>query len=217
MTSPNEKVETQSNSVFTPNVLTYEQITETLTNVVDHDTVYNVGVCGIDVGADSSAVAYDLAQTLSLSSHKVLLVKVHDVGAGKGSGDFKARVSELLKKTGKNYSGGVVTLDVALSDLPRPASPQEAVFVDTVQVLEQEFSVILWDLPPVDKAAQTRMIAQYTQGVILVVEAGQTRWQTTRYAMEHLRFSDCKILGVILNKKKNYIPNWLYKLLFRDV
>lgn len=203
---------------FLGNILPYEQIAEALTNIVEGQAIRNVAVSGIDSGVGVSTICSDLAQTLSLSNHTILLIRVLPAPAGKeGGADVIARLQKILKGQEKNIQAGVTHINLMTDELPRPASPQEGELVKIMQGLEQVFSVILWDLPPSDQAVQSRMISQYTQGVVLVVEAGRTRWQTARHVIDHFRFSGCNILGIILNKKKNYIPSWLYKLLFRDI
>lgn len=196
-------------------VLTYEQITETLTNTVDGQKINHIAVSGVDAPEGASAICASLVQTLSLSHNNILFIKVHN-GAQTNPAGFVAHFEQVLKHQNKDSDGDTIQIELSTKDLPRPASTQEDLLKTMMQDLENIFDIIIWDLPPTDKSARSRMVAQYTQGVVLVVEAGKTRWQTANHTMEHFRFSGCTILGVILNKKKNYIPNWIYKLLFRD-
>jgi hypothetical protein len=47
--------------------------------------------------------------------------------------------------------------------------------------------------------------------VILVVESERTRKRTAMWAKEQVEGAGGKLLGVVLNKRKYYIPDWLYK------
>ena len=71
-----------------------------------------------------------------------------------------------------------------------------------IKDLEDNYDAIIWDLPPTDQSARSRMLAQFTQGVILVAESGKTRWQAALHSIEHFKHSGAQVLGVILNKKK---------------
>ncbi|MFZ0944113.1 MAG: hypothetical protein WB930_11840 [Syntrophobacteraceae bacterium] len=56
-------------------------------------------------------------------------------------------------------------------------------------------------------------IAGLMDGVVLVVEAESTRWEVAGRAKEDLLQADSKLLGVILNRRKMHIPDWLYRTL----
>jgi len=49
--------------------------------------------------------------------------------------------------------------------------------------------------------------------VVLVIESGKTRRQVALRAKKELEEAGGMLLGVILNKRKYYIPNWIYKRL----
>jgi len=63
--------------------------------------------------------------------------------------------------------------------------------------------VIILDGPPVLAAAETAALAALSVGVVLVVEAGETRVDAARFALETLRRARARILGVVLNKTRN--------------
>jgi uncharacterized protein involved in exopolysaccharide biosynthesis/Mrp family chromosome partitioning ATPase len=79
--------------------------------------------------------------------------------------------------------------------------------------LKREYSHIIVDLPSVRDHGPAMQIAGLMDGVILVVEAESTRWEVASRAKEDLLQANSKILGVILNKRKMHIPDWLYKTL----
>jgi Mrp family chromosome partitioning ATPase len=56
-------------------------------------------------------------------------------------------------------------------------------------------------------------IAALMDGVVLVVEAEKTRWEVANKVREALVQADANVLGVILNKRRFHIPEWLYKTL----
>ena len=54
-------------------------------------------------------------------------------------------------------------------------------------------------------------VASKVDGVILVVEAEKTRWQTVRKVKDSISRVGGNILGVVLNKRRYYIPQSIYK------
>jgi len=196
-----------------PVPLTYEHIVENLSNAIDAKQLQQIALVGATPKVGTSTVARQLAETLALANRNVLLITVHaDAENETAPVDVHAALG-----LGQPAQKGLTLKEITSHNLPYPASDEEEDFAQVMQQLAQQYNVILWDLPPTGQAVQSRMVGHYTQGVVLVVEAGKSRWQSANYAVEHLRLSGCKILGVILNKKKAYIPNCLYKLFFRYV
>ena len=56
-------------------------------------------------------------------------------------------------------------------------------------------------------------LVSQVDGVILVVEAEKTRWQVALSAKEKIIKSGGTILGTVFNKRKYYIPEYIYKYL----
>ena len=53
-------------------------------------------------------------------------------------------------------------------------------------------------------------MAKKACGLVLVVEAGVTKWEVAKVAKKQLEDNNVNILGAILNKKKYYIPSFFY-------
>ena len=58
-----------------------------------------------------------------------------------------------------------------------------------------------------------RVLCTKVDGVVLVIEAGKTREQVAVRAKKELEEAGGKVLGVVLNKRKYHIPEWIYKRL----
>jgi len=54
-------------------------------------------------------------------------------------------------------------------------------------------------------------IASSVDGVILVVEAEETKWRTAGYVREQIDAVGGRILGIVFNKRRFYIPQSIYK------
>ena len=86
-------------------------------------------------------------------------------------------------------------------------------FEKTLQTMREKFDYVILDTPPVNSYAESIVIASKVDGVILVVESDKTRQQVALRAKEEMEKAGANVLGVILNKRKHYIPEWIYKRL----
>lgn len=77
--------------------------------------------------------------------------------------------------------------------------------------LKNIFHLILINAPTVTDCRDAILIYKNLDGVILVVEAEKTRWQVVENAKERIMQQGGNILGVILNKRRYPIPNFIYK------
>ena len=66
------------------------------------------------------------------------------------------------------------------------------------------------DLPSIGEGVSSIRIASKTDGVILVVEAERVKREVVMRIKSKLDKFGANIFGVVLNKRKYYIPKWLY-------
>jgi cellulose biosynthesis protein BcsQ len=79
--------------------------------------------------------------------------------------------------------------------------------------MRKNYPCILLDTPPVIPFIDSTIISGMTDGVILVVESNLTRAQVVDHAIEKLKSSGAKLLGIVLNKREFHIPKWIYRFL----
>lgn len=77
--------------------------------------------------------------------------------------------------------------------------------------LKSQFQYIIMDIPPILNFAEGLALSKLCDGIILVVRAGEIRWEVIQEAKRLLQKAGVPILGGILNQRKYFIPNWLYK------
>ena len=82
-----------------------------------------------------------------------------------------------------------------------------------IKLVNGSFDYILFDGPPVPAFSDCSILFPKVDGVVLVIESGKTRRQVALRAKKVIEQAGGKILGVILNKRKHYIPDWLYRRL----
>ena len=70
---------------------------------------------------------------------------------------------------------------------------------ELLNALVARADIILIDSPPVLPVADTALLARQVDGLLLVLRAGQTRWQAARQAVDRLHQVGATVTGVVLN------------------
>jgi capsular exopolysaccharide synthesis family protein len=84
---------------------------------------------------------------------------------------------------------------------------------DVVSDLGRHADVVFIDAAPVTLYPDARALAPLVDGVILVVEADVTPVSVANRAVELIRDTGANLLGVVLNKRRDYIPDRLLQLI----
>lgn len=79
--------------------------------------------------------------------------------------------------------------------------------------LRARFDMILIDTPSLESSQDAVQLAALADGAVLVVNAGKTRWQVVKRWMEQIVSRHGQVVGVLFNKRRDYIPHWLYRRL----
>jgi capsular exopolysaccharide synthesis family protein len=75
------------------------------------------------------------------------------------------------------------------------------------------FDLIVVDMPPANDAGLHLPLAGLVDGVVLVVEHERVRWEVARRVTWQIGQAGGRVLGVVLNKRTQHIPDWLYRTL----
>ena len=86
-------------------------------------------------------------------------------------------------------------------------------FKSLLVYLRSQYSHIFIDIPPLMQDAEALRFSELCDGMVLTVNSGSTRWEVLREAKKLLQKTHVPLIGGILNKRKHYIPNWLYNTL----
>ena len=173
-------------------------------------------------GEGSTTVAAQLA--LSLASNPALSILLVDANLRKpdihrlfqveqenGLTDFLRQKDfhTVLKKASINNNLTLLTSGKSVSD---PSEFFNATDIEQKLIREAvNFDHVIMDCPPVNAYPETTMLASHCDGVILVVQAGETRRELVLDAQEQMIHAKVNLLGVVLNRRKYYIPDFLYK------
>jgi Mrp family chromosome partitioning ATPase len=77
--------------------------------------------------------------------------------------------------------------------------------------LGERYRFVVIDGDAVYSAADTLVISTLADGVIMVLRAEDTRWEVAQAAIQRLTQAGANLVGSVLNRRKYYMPRWLYK------
>ncbi|MDQ8092762.1 CpsD/CapB family tyrosine-protein kinase [Bacillus amyloliquefaciens] len=93
-----------------------------------------------------------------------------------------------------------------LTSGPTPPNPAELLsskaMGELIQEMYSRYSLVIFDSPPLLAVADGQILANQTDGSVLVVLSGKTKMDTVQKAKDALQQSKAKLLGALLNKKK---------------
>jgi protein-tyrosine kinase len=78
--------------------------------------------------------------------------------------------------------------------------------------LREMFDLVLIDSPPAT-TARSMNFKPWIDGIVLVVEAEKTRWPVVENVKVRILNSGNRILGMVFNKRRKYIPEFIYRRL----
>lgn len=162
------------------------------------------------MGEGKTVIASNLAATIALSNHRVLLIdadlrrprlhKVFDLPQEPGLSNLlvgQAPASQAVRRT------RIPGLNVLPSGTV-PPNPSELLesqrFKDFLAQLGRYFDWVLIDSPPVLPVTDAMVLSQHVAGVVLVMSADGTPIQAARTAIEQLDTARARILGAVLNR-----------------
>ena len=102
-------------------------------------------------------------------------------------------------------SSNTATYTPEIFDSPKFQSYQEKLW--------ERFELILIDSPPLNMSPDGLAIAPRTTGVVVVVGAESTGWRVVRGTVSRIKNVGGNILGVVLNKRRYHIPEFIYRRL----
>jgi len=174
------------------------------------NTVANLAVAMAQAGLRVVAVDADLRRP---RLHQLFDLELHEEDALESS--LGGLTGSLLEgcPDGRLQPTQVENLKVLPSG-ELPPNPAEIMGSQHMQKLlhelAQQVDVVLIDSPPVLPVADATALAQAVDGVLLVLEAGKTRRQAARYAVESLHQVGASLVGVVLNAVPTHKGSYYY-------
>ena len=158
----------------------------------------------ISMGEGVSYVTNQIAWELSRRSGESVLLTT----AASLNDTLPASVAELEfsgRKSGKVWKFA--------NRFPDPESKQLHIPAESLRFLRSRFSYVLIDFPALRESTVVVPMGKYTDGVVLVIAAGETRRDHIGPAQSLFQASSCNLLGLVLNKRTDPVPRAIAKYL----
>lgn len=183
---------------------------------------------GISQSSGVSSTAISFATSLAAeSSNKVLLIDanlrnpyLHEVF---NIAPYSLGLTDLLDNTNDTEACIKYIKVAAPSNLFVLVSGQKtlrpAMFFESrkfdrfLNTIRMQFDCIILDVPPAPIFSESRIICSKVDGVVLVIVSGKTRRQVALRAKLELERAGANLMGIVLNRRKYPIPEWIYKRL----
>ncbi|WPD24067.1 MAG: CpsD/CapB family tyrosine-protein kinase [Candidatus Electrothrix scaldis] len=87
-------------------------------------------------------------------------------------------------------------------------------FKQLLDEVREYYDIVLLDSAPALKSSHTWMLSAKVDGVILVAQANRSRFEVLEELVQQLNIQEANLLGSFLNKRKYFIPQWIYRYIF---
>jgi len=200
-----------SHDPFSPVLEGYRQIRTNIQFAAVDEPAKSILVTSPNPGEGKSLTAANLAIVMAQAGLKTIIVdsdlripvlhKIFQVPNLDGLTDLlrssQPEVGDYLKDT------GIENLQVITSG-PLPPNSSEMLgsqrMIALIERLEDKADLVIFDSPPILAVTDAAVLSQRVDGVMLVIQAGRTRRDATREAVNRLRQLGARVLGVVLNR-----------------
>jgi capsular exopolysaccharide synthesis family protein len=174
-------------------------------------------------GEEAATVLATFGRVLARSGERVLLVdsdlrgpmlhELFGMNGGPGVAQLFSGIGDPVAAMNRTETEGLLIVTAG-----RPVANTFSLFESAsinalIEQMRKEADWVLLTAPPVNAYNDAVALAKKVDGVVLVVEAEQTRWEVAQSAKERLEDARANILGVVLNNRKLHIPGWIYRRL----
>lgn len=214
--------------IFSRNVGATEQLHRLRRSISQHQadsehTTPTVGICSSNTREGATTTLLNLATQAVNLGERVLMIdanlrspRLHAMFNLKPAPGFtdlilsRASHDKVVQRTGKEKlflvsCGSVVQNTESLLNFPG------------LPMLIGEFrriaDLVLVDLPPVNQSIEAGLVGQALDQVYLVIQAEKSRWEVVSNARDQLNSYSVNLCGAVLNRRRHYIPEWLYNKL----
>lgn len=159
----------------------------------------------------STTVSRELCRSLALDGVRVLLCGQPDLDpvAARAPNQHPTAPRRILRTV-------IPTLwFVDIKDLQREDARinEPIIFRDWLESVKQHFDVVVCDAPPLLNQPSWGPMMRMQDGVLLIVEAEQTRSIVLSTTISAIEVAGGHILGIIFNKRRQHIPDFFYQWL----
>lgn len=184
--------------------------------------IQTIMIVGAHHGDGVTTTASLFARMLA-KSRSVLLIDANlrtpalaDVFRVRNQGGFVDFLSRKVTLDGAVSSTEIPNLFVMTSGSGPLAPPylfESGYFDELLAQLRTKFNYIIFDAAPLGLHLDATFLASRVDGVLLLIKAEATMTEEAQAMKKQLEAVGAKILGVVMNQTKDYVPKVLHKLL----
>ncbi len=172
--------------------------------------VTSILVTSVSPEEGKTVISSNLAVVLTQGGNNVILVdtdlrrpKAHKVfGLTNHNG-----LTTLFVHKGTHLDGVVKATDIeglsVLTSGKLPPNPAELLASERmfalIKMIKSQSDVVIFDTPPISAVTDAVVLSRYVDGVILVVQPGETKLSALQQSVEQLRRVGANVLGVVFN------------------
>lgn len=160
-----------------------------------------IAIAPASAGAGASTVIREIGRELANQSNRKTVVIAAERLLSIELAELKLWLNDCAKP-----EGGLVVFD---------ADPEKTRIIggrqECMELLRRHFDCVLVDFPSSKMTSGIAALAEMTDGFVIVVAGGETRREEIERSRRLIETVGGKILGLVLNKRRYPVPNWLYK------
>lgn len=171
-----------------------------------------------------STLLREFARLVSLDMGRRVVLLDADGGFGRHFESFKVKPTAMIDDVlaGRNtpdqaltqvFDGALHIAQISAAGNSLAAAVGSPNFAKLLMQLRDSYDLILLDTPPMSESSDALLLTRHSDGFIVVIQAESTRWQVAEGMCDRLAQQGGHLLGVVLNKRRYYIPSFLYRRL----
>ena len=213
-----------SDSATPPKTNGYDDIKTKLLTRYAHESLKVILLTGPTHGTGTTTIALTLAKDIVSNSRKKVLLVDANLRTPMLHKIFKIKpsvgISDLLSENGgtsfnffKVGPGQLFLFPAGLNRNQKNGYFESQRFDQFLNRARKLFDYVIIDSAPVTRFQDSQSICSKVDGVIVVLSQGRTRRQVAVRIKKELEEAGARILGVVLNRRKYHIPDWIYRRL----
>ncbi len=194
-----------------------------LLQLARHETrLRRVGVTAVQSGEGVSTVARELAGAFARRGRSVVLIEAnwsrpslagaYGLSGVPGLADIVA--GEVAPGHGAHkVADGLSVVPAGSTAAIRRATLDDGRVEDFLTLVDGRFDLAILDCEPIREIGDAAALSPFVDGFIVVIGAERTRRAVAERALADLQAAGGAPLGIVLNRTRRPIPNWLYRRL----